>query len=80
MVVLYECLPFPSALKFRKAAEVAGGTISLSDAKKFVATYSKGQVTAPAQMHNGVITASNIDSRWQADLASCVDIPTYFAC
>ncbi len=70
LVALYEKLSFPSALKFRRAAEVAGRTISLSAAKKFVATYSQRQVTAPAQPHLGVITAGQMDSRWQADLAS----------
>jgi hypothetical protein len=72
LVALFEKLSFPSALKFRRAAEVAGRTISVSDAKKFVSTYSQRQVTAPAQPHNGVITASQIDARWQADLASYV--------
>ena len=72
LTALYERLSFPSALNFRRAAEVAGRTITLSDAKKFVATYSQRQVTAPANPHLGKITANQLDGRWQADLASYV--------
>jgi hypothetical protein len=72
LAALYESLSFPSALKFRRAAEVAGTPITLSAAKKYVATFSQRQVTAPANPHLGVITASQIDARWQADLASYV--------
>ncbi len=53
LTALYERLSYPSALNFRRAAEVAGRTITLKDAKEFVATYSQRQVTAPANKHDG---------------------------
>ena len=72
LTALYERLSFPSALKFRRAAEVAGKTITLSEAKKFVATYSQRQVPAPTNTYTGKITADQLDGRWQADLVSYV--------
>ena len=72
LVALYERLSFPSALKFRRAAEVAGKTITLSAAKRFVETYSQRQVTAPDRKYTGKITANRLDGRWQADLISYV--------
>ncbi len=69
---LYERLSFPSALNFRRAAEVNNLTITLAEAKKFVAKYSQRQVTAPAKRHDGKIVADQLDGRWQADLASYV--------
>ena len=72
LIDLYEKLSFPSALNFRRAAEVAGLSIKLADAKRLAAKYSQRQVTAPANPHNGVITSGKLDARWQADLASYV--------
>ena len=69
---LYERLSFPSALNFRRAAEVNNLTITLAEAKKFVAKYSQRQVTAPAKRHDGKIVADQLDGRWQADMASYV--------
>ena len=72
LTALYERLSYPSALNFRRAAEVAGRTITLSEAKKYVATNSQRQVTAPTNKYTGKITADQLDGRWQADLVSYV--------
>jgi transposase InsO family protein len=72
LTALYERLSYPSALNFRRAAEVAGIPLRLSEAKKFVETYSQRQVTSRANTYQGKITANQLDGRWQADLASYV--------
>ena len=72
LTALYEKLSYPSALNFRRAAEVAGLQITLTEAKKYVATSSQRQVTAPTNKYEGKITADQIAGRWQADLASYV--------
>jgi len=69
---LYESMSYPSGLKFKRAVETVGGRITITEANKRAARSSQRQVTAPKNPYLGVITASALDSRWQADLASFV--------
>ena len=80
LIDLYEKLSFPSALNFRRAAEVAGLSIKLVDAKRLAAKYAQRQVTAPANPHNGVITSGKLDSSWPADPATHLAQEANVAC
>ena len=82
---LYEGLAFPSALKLRKAVELRERqraarvprpadyqpwTISLKEAREFVAKQGQRQLLAKPQTYDGKIIASRADERWAADLIS----------
>ena len=69
---LYDGLSFPSGIKFKRAVEVAGGKITITEANKIAARNSQRQITAPRNQYSGKMTAAVLDSRWQADLASFV--------
>ena len=69
---LYEQLSFPSALNFKRAVQAEGGDISITAATNIASRHSQRQVTVPRKLYEGKITASKLDSRWQADLASYV--------